>query len=378
MRRKWIWVLLVAPLVASCGYNVQETVSPVVPVSDLGEHKRVVILPFADYTQGSSPQGYWRRNILVMEALQDELHRHNFKPAMQEDVINYMLERGIIKETENNRQVSMETTTLLTEMESSWSDEMKGELARAIYQNVTAAQGGKDAKYWNSERLIALDVHTLRSLGNAFAADYVVRGRVVEFATDEEDSFNPMQTGILPFFFKFGQRTVFGVAKSDEYEMIDKMAIGALMGSGLAPSDYPLEGDTKTTVAGHPRFGAVETFTDSLPLQNAMIWGGVGAAAAHLAHKGGKVNRAAVQLRMVVQDAATGEIVWANRAEVRVTPQSAYADQDHDTLLRRAIQHATSNLVRNFLATRQGGFVVRRDDSGTLSTYPRDPVYSVQ
>jgi hypothetical protein len=371
MKSKWVVILLLLPLVVSCGYQVEETITPVVPVSNYGKHKKVVILPFADYSPGSSPQDYWRRNVLVSEAIQDEFNRHGFVPAVQEDVISYLLERGIIKETGIMQNISPETITLNNELDKEWSAQMQGELARAIYQNISRAEEGNN-KYWSTERLISLDHQTLRSLGYAFTADYVVRGRIVDFSLGEDDSFNPVQTGILPFFFKFGQRTVFGVAQSDNYEMIDKMAIGALMGAGLAPSDFPIGDDTESAFVGHPRFGGeVVSWTTDYAAENALIWGAIGAVAAHLAHKGGRVNRADVQLRMVVQDPATGGIVWANRAQVKVTPKSAYGDSDYDALLSQAIRHSVASLMQNFLASRHSGIVVKRDPSGALVTYPK-------
>lgn len=369
MKRRWVHILLLLLFTAGCGQTIQETVSPVIQESNQGGHKKVVIMPFSDYTMDSSPYGYWRRNVLLVEALQDELQRFGFATTMQEDVIGFLLERGIIREAEVNNEFSAETATLQAEMEKGWSDEMKGELARAIYQNVSRAGGGTDDKYWNNERLISLDLHSLRSIGNAFLADYVIRGRIIELSEGEEDSFNPLQTGVLPFFFKVGTRTVFGVAKSDDYEMIDKMAIGALMGSALAPDNFPIN-DKSTEVVGHPLFGSVET-TNNAVTYNALVWGAVGGAVAHLAHEGGKVNRAVVQLRMVVQDAKTGQIIWANRSEMRVTPKSAYAEDEHDMLLAQAIKHAVGSLMQNFVATQYSGMCVRVDQGGSLSTYPR-------
>ncbi len=55
----------------------------------------MVILPFADYTPADSPNDYWRRNIEIMEALQDEMLRFGYRPAISEDVFSYLSEKKL-------------------------------------------------------------------------------------------------------------------------------------------------------------------------------------------------------------------------------------------------------------------------------------------
>jgi hypothetical protein len=56
----------------------------------------------------------------------------------------------------------------------------------------------------------------------------------------------------------------------------------------------------------------------------------------------------------MVQDAHTGRLVWSNRSEVEVIPESVYADQEYRKLIAKAIRRATSSLVRSFVATVEG------------------------
>ncbi len=354
-------------LLQACGHSTVETVSPVMPKSTVGNYNKVVILPFADYTTTGTPYDYWRRNILVIESIQDELKKYGYIPVMQEDVISYLLDKGIIKESIGRQEEGPEIQTLRHELENEWSDIMKQEIAVALYKNLSNTQ--QTEPYWNEQRLIALDHKTIKELGDYFGAKYVVRGRIIELNVGQDDSFNPIQTGILPFFFKVGSRTVFGIAQSDTYEMIDKMAIGGLMGALLGPSDFPIEGDEE--VEGHPRFGGGIVESGSWSGFNTAIWGAAGATAAYLAHKGGRVDKAVVQLRIVIQDANTGEIVWANRAEVKTTPKSAYGEHDSEVLLARAIQDATATLMQNFILSQIEGKYVTYDRYGTLSVNPK-------
>lgn len=195
---------------------------------------------------------------------------------------------------------------------------MKMEIMKTLHNNAMQARGhNKSGEYWNSEKLITLDLDRIKNLGAKFGADYVIRGRIITFRQGQTDSFDPIKTGILPFFFKVGSRVVFGLAQSDSYEMIDKMAIGGL--TGTAVSDNKWEGAT------------------------------VGAGLATLSHKGGRADMAAVQLRMLIQDAHTGEIIWTNRVEVEVTPTSTFGEHDENKLVAQAIQQASTRLVDDFI-----------------------------
>ncbi len=367
MQRKWFWALLVLPFLGACGTTTVDMVHPVVRTSAVGAMKKVVVLPFADYTPADSPLGYWRRNILVTEALQDEMLRFGFVPAIHEDVIGYLLERNIIQDTTPRGELSVENAVLEEELGKDWSQGMKAELVRALSLN--AARDQNSGKYWTTQRLIALDHQRIGDIGRAFGADYVVRGRIMVFKTGQEDSFNPLQTGILPFFFKVGTRTVFGVAQSDTYEMIDKMAIGGLIGAAVADDNWPVE-DDDVTLVGHPRFGGGLVGEEDYASLNTAIWGAAAAGIAHLAHKGGRVDSATVQIRMVVQNARTGEIVWTNRAEVKVTPKSAYGERSEDVLIAQAIQQASGRLVDNFIASETGRKIVRINSDGTFYVTP--------
>ena len=367
MIRKYMAIGLWLVILSGCGTSVMELKTPVARESSVGEFKRVVVLPFSDYTPEESLYGYWRRNVLINEALTDELLRFGFSSVIYEDVIAYLLDKGIIQEAAPDDGKSAATAALEKELAKEWSPRMKAEILGAIYQN--EARKLSTQPYWNGERLITLDSEAVRGLGHRFRADYVLRGRVLVFRSGQEDSFNPIQTGLLPFFFKVGSRTVFGVAQSDTYEMIDKMAIGGIVGAALAKDNWPLEDDDKKFV-GHPRFGGGLVGEEDYASLNTAIWGAAGAGIAHLAHKGGRVDHAWVQLRMIAQDARTGQIVWVNRAEVKVMPKTVFGEKDVDILTSEAIQHAVGRLIDNFVASLTGREVIRSRVDGTFYVTP--------
>ncbi len=84
---------------------------------------------------------------------------------------------------------------------------------------------------------------------------------------------------------------------------------------------------------------------------SAVVWGAVGAGLGHMAKNGGQVDQAVVQLRIWIQEAATGNLVWTNRVDVKVSPESIYADRQYDMLFDTAINKGVTTLIDNFVAT---------------------------
>lgn len=375
---KIVWggiiTLLAAALFASCGTTKVDSIHPMVQTASFGEGKKIVILPFADYTPSDSPMGYWRRNVLIMESLQDEILRYGYMPVVNEDVISYLTDKKIINQEKMTRKPSFEDSMLKAELAKEWSDEMKVEIANILLSNAKKRKAESIRDMASEYKTIALDAGVIRDIGRTFDADYIVRGRIMVFKTGREDSFNPLQTGVLPFFFNFGSGTAFGIAESENYEMIDKMAIGGLLGAAIAPSGWPIEESSADTVLSdaHPRFdGGLSAISGTSYAEwNTAIWGVAGSAVPHLAHKGGRVENGVVQLRMVVQDTRTGGILWTNRSEVKTMSEGVFSKKDADTLMSHAIQQLCERLVDSFAATENNRRIVRINDDGTLYVTP--------
>ncbi len=299
MRLRYVaFVVVMLLMTVACGQLTKETVSLVPTDRITPSGIRVVIMPFADYTPDSSPELYQRRNLLVTEALEDEFARYGLIAVLEEDVVDYLLNEQIIEAPEILFANTPNNNYMRSEVESgNWSTAMTQELNYAITQNEDLEKRANPfaAGTQGSFLHIALNSQEVVKIGDFFAADYIVRGRLIEFEKGvAKDNFNPFQVGILPFFFNSSQRMLFGLAKSDNYELMDKMAIG------------------------------------------------------------GKVPRAVVQIRIMVQDARTGHLVWSNRSEVEVIPECFYADQDYRKMIAKAIRRASGSLVRSFIATIEG------------------------
>lgn len=361
MKLKYVALVVVMMLMSvACGQVTKETLSPVPTDKIMSSGKRVVIMPFADYTPDSTPELYWRRNLLVTESLEDEFARFGLMSALEEDVVDYLMSEHIIEPPELFFADTPNNNYMRAEVESGeWSSAMINELQYAINRNEELEKRDKQQQAaangaQGSALHISLSSDEVAKIGDFFGADYIVRGRLIEFEKGvAKDDFNPFHVGMLPFFFNSSQRLLFGLAKSENYELMDKMAIGGIVGGiiGSANKNTPFDEDKDTVTSGHPLFGSTVTSVTDYHALNTALWGAAGAGAAYLAHNGGKVPRAVVQIRIMVQDARTGRLLWSNRSEVEVIPESVYADQEYRKLIAKAIRRATSSLVRNFVAT---------------------------
>lgn len=301
-------------LCVSCGQTVKETIKPVVPASS--QFTRVVIVPFADYTPESSFYDHCRRNILVLEALQDALYKAGYISAVQEDVVKHLVDKGVIREFAGS-SVASNTSALDDELRGGWSDEMEEEINEAIYQEIV--RNNSDGKL--ESKPVAMDRQTLQDLGNAFEASYVIRGRIIEFRTDQQDTFNPIRTGLIPFALKSTLRTGLGVAETETYEYLE---------------------------VDKDEMEAYDQIRDWFYGGGAFITGLIG-------EKEGQVPGATVQIRLLVQDARTGKVLWHNRAETCSIPRTAFADPDGNQLIKKSIEQAANSLVSDFASAEASG-----------------------
>ncbi len=225
-----------------------------------------------------------RRNMLVTEALTDRLVVNGFSLPIQEDVYDYLVNKNVI---------AVNTSSLAVELTNDWSNTMKSEIMNYMAQvemDVTKIGG-------NSSGTHGLDTQTVAQIGRQFNADYIVRGRILEFKTRRGTSWAPNRRGFLPVIFESTGRAVFGYASSDSYDNGDSSRAADLT-SGQGPID----------------------------------------------------GEGAVQIRMWVQEAATGNVIWTNRIKVQVSPESVVADSQYDTLFETAIDKSVTTLVDHFVA----------------------------
>lgn len=298
-RLKYLIVGVLALLLVGCGrgQTVVETLNvPQGPgFNEPGRGKSIVILPFADYSQGNLESAQ-RRNMLITESLTDRFIINGFQLPIQEDVLDYLETKNVIS---GNADGSTASNSLSMELNNDWSKTMKSEIRTYMHQmeNEIAQQGG------SSSGTHGLSAQTITQIGHHFNADYIVRGRILEFKTRQEPTWAIWKKGWYPFFDDGITRLDWGYASSD--------------------NNY----DRNRSL-------------NSMDNTNALTHG-----------KGGANDgQSTVQIRMWVQEAATGNVVWSNRIRVQVSPQSIQADNQYDTLFNTAIEKGATTLVDHFVA----------------------------
>jgi curli biogenesis system outer membrane secretion channel CsgG len=324
--------LLLTGLVTACGQTTVETlkVNTAVAPNAPGKGMTAVILPFADYSYADDLESSHRRNLTITEALTDQLVKNGFNLPVQEDVFRYLVDEKIVSLASYDQG---RTTTLSYELtDVDWSGMMKNK----IQEYINMENASRHETVADSPGTHGLTQQAIVKMGRKFGADFIIRGRIIEFKTRQEHTWNPLKRGIIPFAVGTTNQMFFGFADSNKYDDWGNMVTGGTMGAIIG---YNVQGPWggSSSAAG--------------PGANTFFWGAVGTGLGHMAGHGGQVDQAVVQLRIWVQDAYTGNVVWTNRVDVKVSPKSVMADRQFDALFDAAIEKGTTTLMDNFVTT---------------------------
>ena len=330
---------LLAILISGCGQTVKESLKvSSVKKSAAGAEKTMVILPFADYSEGDDIASAYRRSLYISSNLTDQLVSNSFTLPVDEDVFLYLVNQDIINVTAYENKNS---STLEEEMQDGdWSSVMKSEIQR--YADM-ANNRHSNKPVLESPGTHGLTQQEIVKIGRHFSADYIMRGRIIQYKTRQDPSWSPMKKGIIGFITGSTNKIAFGQASSDKYDDWGNMLAGGMYGAiaGNSWANGPWDPDGSNSILG---------FTDGAA-SNAIFWGAIGGGLGHMAHKTGKVPQAVVQLRIWVQDAYTGDVVWTNRIDVKVSPETMFADYQYDQLFESATEKAVETLIDDFSQT---------------------------
>ncbi len=282
---------LLALLLGGCGTTVHESlkVQPLTKTQK-GADKTVVILPLADYSYADNLESSFRRDLFVCENMTDQLVKNNFHLPNQEDVFLYLVTQNIINVDAYDKK---KAKTLEYELQNDWSVKMKGQLQHYIDLSQNT---GSDDSVNSSPGTHGLTQQEIVKIGRHFSADYIVRGRIIQYKDRQDVSWAPWKKGVVRFLVASGHNIALGQADSDKY--LDSL-------------------------------GAVDSYGDLY----------------------GDIPQSVVQLRLWVQDAYTGNVVWTNRVDIKVSPVSVFADYQHDALFETATEQAVATLIDDFAKT---------------------------
>jgi len=327
---------LLTVALSGCGQTVKESLK-VAPVkkSAAGAERTLVILPFADYSEGNNVTSAYRRNLYVTANLTDQLVSNSFVLPVQEDVFGYLVDQKIINVIAYENKTN---ATLNDEIEGGeWSPRMKAEME---HYAAMANERNSNKPVLDSPGTHGLSRTEVVKIGRHFNADYIMRGRIIQFKTRQDPSWSPLKKGVLGFITGSTNQLAFGQASSDKYDNWGNMLAGGTYGAiaGNSWANGPWNPDGSNSILG---------FTDG-SASNAIFWGLAGAGIGHMAHNSGKVPQAVVQIRVWAQDAYSGDVVWTNRVDVKVSPKTIFADYQYDQLFEKATEKAVETLVDDF------------------------------
>lgn len=299
----WRFILIcsLAMALAGCGVNVKESLK--VPSDSrqvIGEGTTIVILPFADYTDAGNMGSAFSKNLLLTENLTDKFVQLGFYIPVQDDVFAYLVQKNIIRTLPKHRTGA---GSIQGEMGKDWSPDMKHVLQS--YEGYTQKDvSDSKADKWTSNSLTRQEI---MNIGRHFSADYIVRGRILQFKNRHSSSWNPMQRGAIPFVVGTTEQFTLGETNMDSYDI-------------LKPFDFTNDGIDQDKSG--PVFG--------------------------------DIPEAAVQVRIWIQDAHSGEIVWTNRMDIKVSAATFWGDSQKDILFESAAKEAAGTLVNDFAHTVYG------------------------
>lgn len=334
--------ILLTGLLAGCGQTTVETVmTPDVYSDNSGKGRTAVILPFADYSEGDRISSAFRRHLLVTESLTNSLTSRGFNAPVSEDVFQYLTEQKVISIAPYGSN-NIGSVSLAGEIEDpDWSEMMKEKLNSYMALQQAQRDGGKNPAA-DSPGMHGLTDQEVVKVGRRFGADYIVRGRILEFRTRQEHTWDPRKRGLLPFVIGSTSRMAFGFAESDKYDNLGNKVAGGAWGAAIGnKADWPWDADDSEGFFGISGGKGANT----------IVWSVLGGAAGDMVSHSGRVDQAVVRLRIWVQDAYDAQVIWTNQIEVRVAPESVMADNQYDDLFDQAIRKATSSLMNNFVET---------------------------
>ncbi|PIE58061.1 MAG: hypothetical protein CSA33_05240 [Desulfobulbus propionicus] len=331
----YLLIGLLALLLGGCGTTVQESlkVQPAAK-SAVGADKTVVILPFADYSYADSIDAAYRRNLYITEDLTDQFVANSFHLPVQEDVFLYLVDHHIIDVVAYEKK----TSPLEAELQDEWSESMKKNLQRYID---LAKNRNNTMPVSKSPGTHGLSRQEIVKIGRHFSADYIVRGRILQYKDRLDPSWAPWKKGVIGFVTGVTNQIAFGQADTAKYDRWGNMLAGEVHGAWYGDgAEWPY------SKAGQTIFGV-----SGGDMGNTILWGAFGGYLGNMAHNSGKTPQAVVQLRIWVQDAYNGDVVWTNRVDVKVSPETFFADYQYDALFEGATEKAVSTLINDFVTS---------------------------
>ena len=158
--------------------------------------RTIVILPFADYTGSEQFKLCYLRSRMIIEALTDEFTAKGIRLPVQESVFNYLVQKKYITLVNSNTADSV-SNSLENVLASNWSPKMKTSIREVItLHDSWTSERKKASNQKNTPGVHGLDKKAGQTLGKEFGADYLLRGRIIEYSRPGT-TWEPIKIGAL-------------------------------------------------------------------------------------------------------------------------------------------------------------------------------------
>lgn len=339
--------------------------------------KQVAVFPFADYSHQQDWMGIdaWGGNIRIVEEITDHLVAHGMSVAVQEDVNTLLVDHNIIRPVDKEKFLlygTVEDTDEAASKISTPEHELANydhsmDMTKEIMQIIKRENRKKQPVVSKSPTLQGATVGLTRErvveLAQMLDVDLVIRGRIIDFGYKDVGTLNPLYRGIVPVAIDSVKDLFMGASGSygyeDDLEDIESMLMGGAIGYMIGNSII----DRSTSRSSGISNGLISFRTqrshsssDDYGLEGAAIGGVAGWMASQ--HPKKAKRSAVVQVRIYAQDAATGKVLWSNRAEMEYTPKSYFAyDQTHPKVMfDKAVKEGVKALMDSFFSDAESVF----------------------
>ncbi len=323
----------------------EENINATLPHSP---QKTVILLPLADYSQPNELKGVVKRQRRLYELMAYALQRRGYNVIREEAIWKYLIKNNIISIKEISARSDSKLDDKFGLFEMDWSPKMKGYLNKYINAETDGVNKRASGTYIEGlSRVQALNSASLRKMASIFGADFVIGGRIISWEKGQEVVLDPFKQGVLPFIFNISGRLFYGLTPSSTYDFLQKWSIwGAVAGAFGDQSAHPFE--KEEFIKGVPPFHEVAVRHSDARLWNSLFWAGVAGGAAHLAQKGGKTPKAAIQIRLYLFNGRDGHPVWSDMSQAVASPQTIFSPVSEKELEKEALNLCLDSLFLSF------------------------------
>ncbi len=185
--------LLLMFLVCGCGQKVTQPVAPIATTLGPDTAKAVIVLlPFADYSSGERVDNPLRRQIKIHESLAYRLVQYGYYTPVEEDVMQYLSDMGVSIAGPTAGLDDAARRTVEREMVAGWSESMKSKINDMIQENEQ-----DNATIPGLRNDVGLNSSVLRNIGRHFDANYVLRGRIIEYSFSKNRKTATVELGLV-------------------------------------------------------------------------------------------------------------------------------------------------------------------------------------